>query len=225
MTPSANARVAGTTFLLYIAIGITEMVVSAPAGHGSSTAERLASVAANATIVRGGTVFALAEMLCAFTLAVTLYALTRDIDRELALLAMTCRVAEGIIGVAGTIVKPILLSAATIAGTATGVDAAASRALGAALLKADGGTVLLSATPFAIGSTVFAYLFLRGRTIPTWLAWLGVVASALLVVVLPLQILGQLRGPRVMAVWIPMAVFEVTLAIVFLVRGAREPAA
>ena len=56
-------------------------------------------------------------------------------------------------------------------------------------------SVTLSATLFAAGSTLFSYLFLRGRMIPIALAWLGVVASGLLVVVLPLQLAGFFRDP------------------------------
>jgi hypothetical protein len=40
---------------------------------------------------------------------------------------------------------------------------------------------------FAVGSTLFAWFLLRGRMIPVALAWLGVLSSALLVVILPLD--------------------------------------
>ncbi len=38
------------------------------------------------------------QVFCALVLAVTLYAITRDEDRDLAMLGMICRVAEGVIG-------------------------------------------------------------------------------------------------------------------------------
>lgn len=66
---------------------------------------------------------------------------------------------------------------------------------------------------FAVGSTVFAWLFLRGRVIPIWMAWLGVVASGLLVAVLPLQLAGYLDGTLVSFVWLPMLAYEVPLGI------------
>ena len=56
-------------------------------------------------------------------------------------------------------------------------------------------SVTLGASLFVAGSTLFSYLFLRGRMIPMALAWLGVVASGLLVVVLPLQLAGFFRDP------------------------------
>jgi hypothetical protein len=50
--------------------------------------------------------------------------------------------------------------------------------------------VALPATFFVVGSTLFSWLLLRGRMIPIPLAWLGVVASVLLVVCLPLTTRG-----------------------------------
>jgi hypothetical protein len=55
------------------------------------------------------------------------------------------------------------------------------------------------------------------------MAWLGVVASILLVVVLPLQIAGILGGPITQFMWLPMLAFEVSLALWLLIKGARIP--
>jgi hypothetical protein len=64
---------------------------------------------------------------------------------------------------------------------------------------------------------------LRGRMIPIPLAWLGVVASVLLVVGLPLQLAGFLGGPVTSLLWLPMAVFEVPLALWLLIKGVATP--
>jgi hypothetical protein len=74
---------------------------------------------------------------------------------------------------------------------------------------------------FAVGSTCFTYLLLRGRMIPVALAWLGVIASVLLVVCLPLQLAGSLPNSMKMIIFLPMLVFEVTLAVWFFVKGVR----
>ena len=82
--------------------------------------------------------------------------------------------------------------------------------------------MLSSGTCFALGSTIYCYLFLRGRSIPRPLAWLGVVASALLLVVVPLQLAGFI-DPSVSSIWIPMLLFEVVLAVWLLVKGVAHP--
>ena len=80
----------------------------------------------------------------------------------------------------------------------------------------------IGATFFAVGSTVFSYLLLRGRMVPVPLGWLGVLSSALLVVLLPLQFIGVVSGivTSFLVMWMPALVFELTLAGWLLVKGA-----
>lgn len=166
MTRTANAKVAGFTFWIYFAAGIAGMAL---AGNAPATA-----------------VLALVTSFSALVLGVTLYAITRDQDRDLAMMGLACRVIEAAPG---------------------------------------HGEIY-----FAVGSTLFSWLLLRGRMIPVALASLGVVASAMLVVLLPLQIAGFFGGPRnwsspvTWAVWLPMLVFELTLAVWLITRGVAEPA-
>lgn len=60
--------------------------------------------------------------------------------------------------------------------------------------------------------------------IPVPLAWLGVGASVLLVVLVPLQLAGFFAGPIFMLMWIPMAAFELTVAPWLIIKGAAAPA-
>jgi uncharacterized protein DUF4386 len=219
MTRTTNARLAGFMFLFYIATGIAGMVLFAPATSGEGTAAKLASIAQHATLTRVAAVYSLLMMMNPFVLGVALYALTRDYDRDLALLALMCRLTEGVIAAMSAVSRRALLSVATAAAGTSGADAAAANALGSALLNVQGVTTLIGATVFAIGSTLFSYLFLRARTIPVSLAWLGVLASVLLVVGLPLQIAGFIEGSVTLWMWIPMALFEVIFALWLLIKG------
>lgn len=171
MTRAANARLAGFTFLFYIVAGLTSLAV------------------AHLENVRS--VLGILTSLCALVLGVTLYALTREEDPDLALLALGCR-----------------------------------------FIEANPGDENRSALFFAVGSTIFAWLFLRGRTIPVWLARVGVIASGLLVALLFVQRAGVFAGafnvssPVTWALWFPMLIFEVTLAFWLLFKGVPSlPAA
>ena len=160
MTRSTNARLAGVTFLLYFAAGIASM-----------------------KLAQAASVLTLLTSMSALVLGVTLYALTREEDADLALLALTCRVVEAI-------------------------PTAQQR----------------GAFFFAVGSTIFAWLLLRGRMIPAALAWLGIVASALLVVILPLQIGGtNWTSSSTWLIWMPAGVFELILAAWLLIKGVATP--
>jgi len=221
MTRTTNARIAGFAFLVYIAAGIPSMVLFTRATRGEGVAAQLASIAQHATEVRVTILLGLVMNLSALVLAVTLYAITRDQDRDLAMLALTCRVAEGITGmdVSGTL--GLLWLATTT--EATGLDASAASTLGAFFLKM-ANTMGAGATFFAVGSTLFSWLLLRGRMIPAALAWLGVFASILLVVCLPLQLAGLLGAPVTSFMWLPMLLFEVPLALWLIVKGVAVPA-
>lgn len=167
MTVTTNARIAGFTFLTYVAAGIASLVL---AGNAPATA-----------------LLSLVTSFSALILGVTLYAITREQDPDLAMVGLVCRVIEAVPG-PGEIY-------------------------------------------FAVGSAVFSWLLLRGRMIPAALGWLGVISSALLVVLLPLQIAGLFGGARAWsspvtwAVWLPLLVFELTLAGWLLVKGVARPIA
>ncbi len=220
MTRTANARAAGVTFLIYIAAGIASIVVFGRATSGDGMAAKLASIASHSTDVGVVVLLGLVESFAALVLAATLYAITREQDPDLAMLALTCRVGEGLIGSFSIPSTLALFRLATGPGTGA-PDMAAAHLLGAYLLTGD---TAFTATFFAVGSLLFSYLLLRGRMIPTPLAWLGVVASVLLVVVLPLQLAGFLRGPITSLIWLPMLAFEVPLALWLLFKGVSGPA-
>ena len=219
MTRTTNARVAGFTFLAYIAAGVASMIVFGRATSGLGIAAKLAGIAQHATDVGVVVVLGLLQCFAALVLAVTLYAITREQDPDLAMLALTCRVGEGLVGCTSIPSTLALLWLATLGG-AEAPDTGAAHLLGAYLLRGD---VALTATLFAVGSTLFSYLLLRGRMIPIPLAWLGVVVSALLVVGLPLQLAGFLRGPITSLMWMPMLAFEVPLALWLLIKGVARP--
>ena len=222
MTRATNARIAGFTFLAYIAAGITSMVLFRRAAGGAGVAEKLAGLAAHAADAGVLVILGLIQCFSALVLGVTLYAITRDEDDDLAMLGLVCRIVEGVIAalsISGTLA---LFWLATASG-AGAPDPAATHALAAYLLRDD---VALTATFFAVGSTAFAYLLLRARMIPVPLAWLGVAASVVLVVGLPLQLAGWVHGPITSVMWLPMLAFEVPLGLWLLMRGvAAHPQA
>jgi hypothetical protein len=157
MTVTANGRLCGVAYVVYVIAGIASMAVP-PEGRG---------------------IFNAITSFCALALGVTLYALTRDVDRDLAMIAMGCRLIEAVPG---------------------------------------NGEVY-----FAVGSTIFCWLLLRGALIPAALAWLGLASSAGLVALLAVQLtLGTTTNwssPVTWFVWLPMLIFELTFAVWLLTKG------
>jgi len=224
MTRTMNARIAGFTFLLYIAAAFASMTLFARVTSAAGTAAKLAGIAAHASDVRIVIVLSLITCFTALVLAVTLYGITRDEDNDLALLALSCRVGEGVLSAIFVLATLGLLWLATSASRAGGPDTAATVALGSFLLKVQDWNTVIGATFFAVGSTLFSYLLLRGRTVPVPLAWLGVFGSALVVAGLPLQLAGVLHSPVTLLMWLPVAAFELTVGPWLLIKGAPAPA-
>lgn len=132
-----------------------------------------------------------AQNASAVFLALTLFVVTRVEQPVVAALGMVFRVAEGARLGSTLGLTGITLSQPTLVG----------------------------ATLFAIGSTFFCWLLLRGHMLPRALAWIGVVASVILVVGLPLQLGGLLGAPLTMLMWMPMLAFEVPGGLWLLVKG------
>ena len=217
MTRRTNSRIAGVTFLLYIAVGMSTLMMS-PGGSAGMEA-KLAAIAEHGTQVRIEYILGFLTSFFALILGVTLHAITREEDPDLAMFALLCRAGEALVALS----VPVSLSLLWLAVPA-GADAPDTRAahtLALFLTKLSGWKVLICAILFAVGSTVFSYLFLRGSIIPRQLAWLGVVGSAILTILLPAQLAGFISGPLTQIIWIPVAIFEIVLAFWLIVKGAN----
>src|SRR5262249_27682659 len=214
MTQRTNARVAGFAFLFYIAVGVTQMVLSS-ATRAEGTTARLALIAEHASRVRVNIVLSLVICVTAVVLATALYGITREVDGGLAVLGFAFRLGEGLLAALAPLPALGLLWLATekVEPTPT------ASALAELLLNLQAWNVNIIATLFAFGSTVFSWLLLRGRMIPVGLAWLGVVASVLLVVGLPLQLVEVIGGSTAQILWLPMALFEIPLGFWLLIKG------
>jgi hypothetical protein len=220
MSRSTAARIAGFTFLLYIAAGIFSMVLSGKASRGVTVADRVAAVAQHTAEANAVVVLSLVTAFCALILGVTFHAVTRGEDETVATLGLVCRVVEAILGL------PLVMLTLMWAGTASN-EAGVFNPVVSFVTQLGAWKTTIGATFFSVGSLAFAYLLLRGRMIPTALAWLGVAASALLIVCLPAQLTGILQGRFIQIMWIPMALFEIPLGLWLLFKAVpplRAPA-
>jgi len=222
MTRDTNAKIAGFTFLFYAAIGLAlEALIHQARGVGSN-AESLARIGQYAINVRVSILIVLLECFSALVLGVTLYGITREEDHELATLGLACRVAEGLLGTLRIQGYLGLLWFAERGAAAP--DVATTNALSAVLLMPSP-IVSISSIFYAVGNGIFSFLLLRGRMVPVLLAWLGVLASGMLVVLLPLQLAGFSTGLLSgYYQWLPALVFQIALALWLLIKGVATPA-
>lgn len=155
MTRTTNARIAGFTFLFYIALGVTTLILDR-AIRADRIAARVALIAEHATRVRLTVLLTLLTCVTALLLAVSLYGITRDADRDLAVLALSCRIGAGMLGAVAPVTTLGLLWLAT--GGAPPDGGAGGATLGAFLLQVGQWNTLIAAILFAVGSTLFSWL-------------------------------------------------------------------
>ena len=220
MTRTTNARIAGFTFLFYIAAGISSVVLFGRATSGEGVAAKLAGIAQHASDVRITVVLDLLQCFSALVLAVTLYAITREQDPDLAMLALTCRVGEGVIGAIGIPSTLGLLWLATAdrskctghrgSAGARRVPSSGERGPHRHLLRR-GQHALLLPPPARSDDPDPTGLARRRRVGP---AGGGPSPAAR----------GFLRGPVTSLMWLPMLAFEVPLALWLLIKGVAIPA-
>jgi hypothetical protein len=224
MAITTNARVAGITFLLYIVAGLSSMYIDGLIiRDAEDISTRLINIAASESLMRVQILLTLFSAACAIIIAVTVYGLTRDIDRELAIFAFVFRVAEGIVIIMATLV--VIATIVVAANVAEGSDNGHYLAMGTVLQKIESVIGMgVAALCFAAGSSFYCYLFLKGGSIPNWLAWLGFLGSLLLVILLPLQLADYTIGVLGSFMWIPMLVFELILAFWLIFKGIKKPA-
>jgi hypothetical protein len=138
----------------------------------------------------------------------------------LAMLGLVCRTAEGIIGAT---LLPVSLAFGAAAAVGVSASPVATSELASLLVSVRDWNTVVSALFFAVGSASFAWVMLRGRVIPTGLAWLGVVASALMVVALPLQLAGVVQGRVLEITSLPIVFFELPLGVWLIAKGVPAP--
>ena len=166
MTLRTNARIAGVTFLVYIAAGIGSLLL---AGRTHAV-----------------DVLTLVTSFCALVLGATLYALTRDEDRDLAMVALLCRVVESVPGHGGgavyfaagsTIFCWLLLRGRMIPAAIAGLGVAAS-ALMVVLLLSQRAGLFSGATNWSSSITwlVWLPLLVFELAFASWLIVKGVAA-------------------------------------------------
>ena len=218
MTSRTDARVAGAAYLLYIVCTMTSSILFAGILTGHDPAQKLVALSRALPMARVTVLLDLLQTVWALTLAATLYRLVNTVDATVALLAMLFRVGEGLLGFLPLLDKLELLNLAKNPAMAS-----ANATLADTLLKRpDDG---FAAFCFVIGGFLFACLFLKGRLIPRWLAWIGVVTIGVQMVCVPLHIAGLVPGSVVEAMWMSILLYEVPLGLWLIVKGTRDPAA
>jgi hypothetical protein len=215
------ARIAGFVYLLLIVLFMSgQFTISHIAGSGSFAettkhiiaAERLYRVALSAQMLTS---------ILTVLLAYALYATLRPVDENLARMALYWRLGEAFIGGAASVLDFTTLHLYTDPKYLDALGADKLQAVISLARSAGFSSFNITTTFFAVGSTLFFYLFLKSRCIPRLLSAFGIFAS---VIVLFIS-LGDLVLPAYADViqlgWAPIFVAEITTGLWLWARGVE----
>jgi hypothetical protein len=212
-------KAAGIAYLGYIVFAASSAMLSGRTMVGSDLPQMLSTLSRMIGTARVTVLLDLLQIVCAIVLAATLYRLTKAVDPTIALLAMLFRTGEGLLGFLPLLDKLELMRIATDPAVGA-ANALSDPALVREIM--DRPTNNFDEFCFIVGGFLFAYLFLRGRLIPRWLAWVGVVTIGAQLVCVPLGIATIVPKALVNWLWFPILLYEVPLGIWLIARGRES---
>lgn len=219
------ARVVGIITLLAMALSMwVEFVALGPIVISDDPATTANSVAGAVLFVRVAVALSLACFISDVAVGAASYVVLRHINRGLAAVGALFRVANAIILALSALALLVVLRLVSDAPYLSAFTVEQSQSLVRLLFGVRADTMSLGWVFLGLGQAVFAWLWLRSKYIPAPLAVVGIVASMMLalfpLLAMVLPAFGQAVGIAYMA---PMFLYEVTLGILLLVRGIREP--
>jgi len=221
----AAAKVAGVLYLLQMAVAILgESVIRGRlivAGDATQTAQ---NIIAHERLFRLSIAGDLFVYIGVIVLIWALYVVLRPVNRNLAILAVILRLAENAVLCAGTVNAAVALRLLSQPDYLKTFDVAQLHSLARLALSTQGMTMNVGFILLGLGSTIFAYLFLKSDYIPKALAAWGIFASLVLAIVTWVIIVFPDLGARLgLTYMVPMFIYEVGLGLWLVVKGIREP--
>ena len=220
-TQEAYARFAGLMYL-FTAFDVTGVVIVSRISGGGGFVDAAHRIAEWETLYRIGLLCGLIGTLSTLLLAVGLYVALKPVDGNLAMTALLFRLAETAIG--GVVVA---LAFATLqinleASHASALDAKQLGALADIVARTSAFATNVSVVFFAVGSTIFFYLFLRSGYIPRSLASWGVIGSLVCLVAFTANLLLPQSSELLLGIGgLPIGIAEPVVGLWLLVRGIK----
>ncbi|HEY6929983.1 MAG TPA: DUF4386 domain-containing protein [Thermoanaerobaculia bacterium] len=220
------AKIVGFLYLIQMAVAIfgqsfvrDRLIVP---GEAAKTAQNIIQHEQLFRLSIAGDLFVYAGVL---VLVWAFYLMVRPVNGNLALLALLFRLAETAVLCVATVNSLVVLRLLSGADSLKGLDLGQQQSLVALALSAQGLGMNVGFILLGLGSTIFAYLLLRSRYVPRFLAGWGIFSSMLLVTgTLVILVFPSLRVIG-MAYMGPMGVYEVSLGLWLLIKGIQATAA
>lgn len=222
VTQARLGRFAGAMYLLQMAAGVFTQLYARGALIARDDATRTAqNILESERLFRIGIASDLVTYTAVLLANWALYVLLRQVDRNLAPLAMFLRLTELAIHFNAMVNSLAVLRLLSGADYLKGLEAGQLHSLAQLALGVQASGMNLGFIPLGLGSALFAYLLLKSRYVPRVLAGWGVFSSLLLAAFALSIIVFPKAGALQMIPMLPMGLYEVALGFWLLLRGAR----
>jgi hypothetical protein len=216
---SSYARLAGLMYFFTAFDFAGVVILSRVSGSGSflGTAH---SIAASETLYRIGLLCGLVGTMSTVLLAIGLYVTLKPVDGNLAITALLFRLAESIIGGVALLFSFANLQIYLEANHHSAFDAGQLGALADLVSRMSAVGINISVIFFAVGSTIFFYLFLKSAYIPRFLALWGVLGSLFCMAAFVVNLLLPQSSDALLGLGgLPIGIAEPVLGLWLLIRG------
>jgi hypothetical protein len=215
-------QVSGFLFLFILLTTVLSQFMARDPIDSEDVPRTLGAVAERGQKYRLSIVIDLVSHVSIIALAGALYLTFSPFNQSLALLGTLWRAAEGTIIAFSEIFNIVLLSVGRKFVSAEGAEARTLEMMGETIITAENGGHTIGLAFFALGSLIYAILFVSTGTVPLALGWWGIIASLLA----SIGIWATLIKPNVPVAlktitFLPIIPYEVVLGIWLLLRGGQ----
>jgi hypothetical protein len=216
------AIIAGVLFITATVAGIlssvfTEPILGAP--------DYLIKISENENHVIIGALFVLVMGFACAGIAISLYPILRKYNEGLALGSVGFRIFEGMLWVINAIGLLLTLSKEFVKA---GTPGASSFQTSAILIRAAGDWIsnLVALLAWCLGALMYYYIFYQTKLIPRWLAAWGLIGITLTLIACALVLFHLINSgsPIQIALFLPIALQEMVLAVWLIVKGFNSSA-
>jgi hypothetical protein len=220
-TQRVYARVAGVAYLANYATSVFGVMMPSWIRGSGDFAERAQRVVASEHLYRTALTSMAIGWVIIVVLAFALYVTLEPVSKRLAQLALFSEIGQACIGAVTVVVSFVVLHLYTGAQASGPFQHAQLQALVSVSGDAINNGFNISMMFFALGSTVFFYLFYTSRYIPRALAGLGVFGSIVMGIVSVLSLIFPEHAATLQYGWGPMGIAEVATALWLAIVGVR----
>jgi hypothetical protein len=214
------ARVAGLAYFLIIVTSLLSMMfVESKLVVPGDDAATFNNIMANEWLFRIGAAYDLIMFASVVILAVALYVILKTVNKNLALLALSWRLAEAILGGVTVLISFIVLQLLNGEAYSAVFKTEQLQALVGLFLDVRTAALEIVIVFLCLGTIIFCYLFFKSRYIPRTLAAWGIFSFILMLIYTFMKIF--LPDIELMVFFFPAILFEVIIGLWLLFKGVN----